>query len=260
MHPASDGMVERFNRTLEAMLAKLVDRNQRNWDKCLPLAMLAYRSAVHESTGFSPSLMMLGREIELPADLLLGKPPEEPVSGPDFVGKLQKDMWKVQTSSDNQKRYYDHRAHKITYSCGDPVWVYTPKRKKGLSPKLQMDWDDPYLIVLVLDDLRYIIQKTPNGRSQTIHHNRLKKFHGPFENWLIGGAQVTGSDGGTLGHNTQTRDPDLGEPSPETKCSRGDPPPQSQSTQRQRRALALISKRIISYHKLMLCFTLPDYR
>ena len=33
LHPQSDddGMVERFNRTLEAQLSKFVDRNQRDW-------------------------------------------------------------------------------------------------------------------------------------------------------------------------------------------------------------------------------------
>lgn len=35
--------------------------------------MLAYRSSTHESTGESPSILMLGREVELPVDLLYGR-------------------------------------------------------------------------------------------------------------------------------------------------------------------------------------------
>ena len=42
-HPQSDGMVERFNRTLEAMLAKYVSENHEDWDDHLQLVMLAYR-------------------------------------------------------------------------------------------------------------------------------------------------------------------------------------------------------------------------
>ena len=60
--PQSDGMVERFNRTLKNMLAKFVDENLSDWDCHLPLLMMAYRSAVHETTGCSPSELMFGRE------------------------------------------------------------------------------------------------------------------------------------------------------------------------------------------------------
>ncbi|PIK38531.1 hypothetical protein BSL78_24624 [Apostichopus japonicus] len=67
-HPQSDGMVERFNRTLEAMLSTVVSRNQKDWDTWLPYTMMAYRSAQHESTGFSPAELMFGRSIGLPLD------------------------------------------------------------------------------------------------------------------------------------------------------------------------------------------------
>jgi hypothetical protein len=38
-HPQSDGLVERFNRTIKDMLSKAVRRDQRNWDDILPLLM-----------------------------------------------------------------------------------------------------------------------------------------------------------------------------------------------------------------------------
>jgi hypothetical protein len=40
----------------------------KHWDQHIPLALMAYRSSVHESTGFSLSMLMFGREIELPID------------------------------------------------------------------------------------------------------------------------------------------------------------------------------------------------
>ena len=63
-HPASDGMVERFNRTLEMQLSKFADDNQKDWDLHIPFLVMAYHSADHDSTGCSPSKMMLGREIK----------------------------------------------------------------------------------------------------------------------------------------------------------------------------------------------------
>ena len=53
-HPASDGMVERFNRTLEMQLSKFADHNQKDWDLHIPFLAMAYRSADHDSTGCSP--------------------------------------------------------------------------------------------------------------------------------------------------------------------------------------------------------------
>ncbi|GFX97020.1 retrovirus-related Pol polyprotein from transposon 412 [Trichonephila clavipes] len=58
LHPQSDGMVERFNRTILNSLFLLVSSNQQDWDKKLPFFLLAYRSAVHETTGYSPSQML----------------------------------------------------------------------------------------------------------------------------------------------------------------------------------------------------------
>ena len=40
-HPRSDELVERFNRTLLAMLAMFVSHEHDNWDDLLPFMMLA---------------------------------------------------------------------------------------------------------------------------------------------------------------------------------------------------------------------------
>ena len=49
-HPRSDGLVERFNRTLLAMLAMFVSQEHDNWDDLLPFMMLAYNTTVHTTT------------------------------------------------------------------------------------------------------------------------------------------------------------------------------------------------------------------
>ena len=62
-HAQSDDMVERHNRTLLNMLPTYVNQNQRDWDVHLQFVNAANRSTIHESTGFSPNLLFLGREI-----------------------------------------------------------------------------------------------------------------------------------------------------------------------------------------------------
>ena len=78
--PQSDGLVERFNRTLQQMLASYVNENRNDWDDHLPYMCMAYRSTVHESTKFSPNRLMLGREVNLPLDIMIGAPPSSGVS------------------------------------------------------------------------------------------------------------------------------------------------------------------------------------
>lgn len=73
-HPQSDGMVERFNRTLCTMLSTLIGKNQRNWDTLLPYVMMAYRSSAHETVGMSPNVVMLGRETTTPLDIQFEMP------------------------------------------------------------------------------------------------------------------------------------------------------------------------------------------
>ena len=69
-HPQTDGLVERFNRTLTEMLAKKVERNGQDWDTHLPFVLFAYRASMQDSTRESPFLLLYGRDPRLPSELL----------------------------------------------------------------------------------------------------------------------------------------------------------------------------------------------
>ncbi|GFU63019.1 retrovirus-related Pol polyprotein from transposon 412 [Trichonephila clavipes] len=92
LHPQSDGMIERFNRNILNSLSLLVSSNQLDWDKKLPFFVCACRSAVHETTGYSPSQMLFGRDLRLPADLLFNWPPDAPLVPEEYIEKLQARM------------------------------------------------------------------------------------------------------------------------------------------------------------------------
>ena len=99
--PQSDGLVECFNRTLEDILSKYVSQNQKDWDEQLPWELMAYGSSEHDTTKFSPCMLMLGREIELPEDLIYGphpqseKCPDETQAVFAYSDNMQKRMFKV---------------------------------------------------------------------------------------------------------------------------------------------------------------------
>ena len=67
-HPESDRMVERFNRMC-LMISMFVNDRRDNWSELLPFVMHAYRTSVHESTGYSPFRLMMGEECSLPQDV-----------------------------------------------------------------------------------------------------------------------------------------------------------------------------------------------
>lgn len=58
-HPALNGQVDRFKRTLLQMIRCYVHHRQQNWDEHLPLLTVAYRSTVHSATGFTTNQLML---------------------------------------------------------------------------------------------------------------------------------------------------------------------------------------------------------
>ena len=66
-HPQGDGLVEHFNRTLLQLLRCYTEQNDLDWEGNLPLVLYAYRTASNASTGFSPFVLMMGRDPVLPS-------------------------------------------------------------------------------------------------------------------------------------------------------------------------------------------------
>ena len=62
-HPQTDGLVERFNKTLKSMLKKVMSEEGRDWDTLLPYIIFAYREVPQAATGFSPFELVFGREV-----------------------------------------------------------------------------------------------------------------------------------------------------------------------------------------------------
>ena len=59
-HPQCNGMPERFNQTLAAMLAKLLGNHQEDWPTLLRPLAYAYNSAHHPSIGMAPVTALYG--------------------------------------------------------------------------------------------------------------------------------------------------------------------------------------------------------
>ena len=224
---STNGAVERFHRTLNSMIAKVVAGNQRNWDELLPSVMAAYRSSRHEATGFTPNYLMFGREVRAPIDLVYGIPEEEAQhydSHDAFVSdKVQKmrDAYKLTrehlgAGAERMKNYYDMRVKPTVFNRNTWVYYYNPRRYVGKSPKWQKFYTGPFLIVRTFGSVNVVLQLNKRSRPFTAHVDKLKLCLGPTPvSWLAevpeedsdeaapfikaGGSEVTGelNSGGT---------------------------------------------------------------
>ena len=143
----SDGLVERFNRTLLAMLAMFVSQEHNNWDDLLPFMMLAYDTTVHTTTGFSLYRLVFGDECNLPGNLVhrelrADPPPGDPGTYALWVQEALYESYdevrvQQQRATHCQKRNYDSKAVARAFPIG--CWTlryYPPARKNKLcSPR-----------------------------------------------------------------------------------------------------------------------------
>ncbi len=170
-HPQTDGMVERFNHTIVAMLSHYVGCEQNDWDDYLLCVQFAYNTAVHASMGHAPHEVLHGWAARSPALASLG------FDGPD-VGPLE---WRRRVDQNLAKMHQlvtdlDARAKRraelrraavskeIHFAEGQLVWRRREARGNKLEPKL----DGPYRVVKVNDSNdTYKIKKVADGPNAT---------------------------------------------------------------------------------------------
>ena len=129
---------------------------------------------------------MFGRELNLPIDLLYGRPPqpELPNSMEDYVSNLKEKLEDVhnfarirmRVASDRMKRRYDIGTTRAVFEVGDAVWLCNPKRRKGISPKLSCDWEGPYVVLKIINELLYRVKKSTSTKPRVVHRNRLWRY------------------------------------------------------------------------------------
>ena len=124
-------MVERLNRTLIWMIKCFIKGEQDKWDLHLGCLAGAYRQTRHESTGLSPKMMMLGREVRSAAEIQYGmrayKSYGQPASYVQSVPKMQHahDLARMRLSTVTQRRkaLYDQKVQ-LQNNTKLVIWFY----------------------------------------------------------------------------------------------------------------------------------------
>ncbi len=188
-NPKCNGQAERFNRTLLRMVKSYLRGEQENWDLNLGCLAAAYRATPHMSTGLTPNMLMLGREVRLPAELVYGgvsSHQQQLTSYGDYVDFLRNSMQKshevarkhMAAGAKRQETLYDAKLSVHHFNPGDVVWVENEVIAPGLCPKLQPAYKGPCLILKKYNELTYSVQLHSNGPACVLHHNKMKPYLG----------------------------------------------------------------------------------
>ncbi|KAL6467750.1 hypothetical protein MHYP_G00234270 [Metynnis hypsauchen] len=170
-HPQGDPQPERFNRTLLSMMATLDPKYKQKWSQKISHLVHAYNCTRNDATGYSPYLLMFGREARLPVDLCFGVSckGEEEATYQQYVSKLRSDLHRAyqlaaeaaEKTHEQNKRAHDRLVKEQVLVKGDRVLLknfnFTGKHK------LQNKWRPmPYIVVGKMENLP-VYQVQPEG-------------------------------------------------------------------------------------------------
>ena len=159
-HPQSDGLVERFNRTLLEMLSTTV-ADEHDWDLSLPTILLAYRTNARKLLEPHHFSSCLGTTPVSLRTFCIHYPLHHMIQLPKFSRAVFKDLTRLCLSMFSKNRpvkdVYDRGVRGNPYGVDDLVLLHSPAVPRGKSQKLHKPWQGPYRVVKAISPSVYRI-------------------------------------------------------------------------------------------------------
>jgi hypothetical protein len=192
--PSTDGMIERFFGTYSGLMSTVINHKQTDWDKLTNFVLHAYNNTTHSSTGFTPTYLAFGREIEIPFEACIPiAPPFSYNDNKDYFEITRESLatgWiiakdHIQSAQNTYKYYHDLRSKGHQYQEHDVVYVYVPRIETGKVKKFSRLYQGPYIITKLRGLNAYVktlnLSGEPTGVEFLVHLQRLKKARMPHE-------------------------------------------------------------------------------
>jgi len=143
-------LVERVNRNLKSALKIFHSQSQNKWDEDLPLVAMGFNTAVHESSGFTPDILFLGREIKSPLssrwDLSSDDVNRQGLTNQSFWADALRNLKAARARVASR---YDAKRTPHKYQVGDLVMYrrnLVSSKTQNVSSKLLMRWSNPLVV------------------------------------------------------------------------------------------------------------------
>jgi hypothetical protein len=180
-HPQTDGLVERFNRTLCDMLACYVNEEPEFWDLYHDFVKFAYNTSQHSSIDSCPINLNFKRNPIIPNDIAITQNVEVFEDDDDYERHwrraLEYSKEKLEKAQVKQKQSYDQGSKLVKLNINDHV-LLKPYVTTGKFSNRRIG---PFIISKKLSDLNYEIIKLINNVASTlpknkfvVHVNRIK--------------------------------------------------------------------------------------
>lgn len=154
--PRANGQIERFNRTITPMLAKVAE-NPNKWDQVLDLVEFALNSTICRSIQDTPSRILFGinqwGKVNDSVRLVL----EEKKNEDRDLGSIRDNAARCieKNQLENKNSYDGRRKAAATYKEGD--YVRNHDTTASVNKKLLPKYGGPYVVKRVLRFDRYIV-------------------------------------------------------------------------------------------------------
>ena len=171
-HPQTNGLVERFNKTLCESLAK-VSEKETEWDEHIQEVLFGYRTNRQSTTKMTPFYLMYGRESVLPIEKIKENN-EEMINTKESIlqrkfnllelGERRNEaLENIEKSQRKQKKRFDKKIKETVFQIGEKVLLKESFKEKQQTGKLSQNWKGPYYIHEVYGKGTYKI-KTIDGK------------------------------------------------------------------------------------------------
>ena len=180
----SHGIIERVQLTLQKSLGFYLEHYQDNWDIPLQAVAHAINSTPNKSTGFSPNLLMFGREVGKVVDGVISMPPHSRKTLRDQLHDLMLTTEAcrrvAKRCSEVQRESYRTNANKNArlreFVVGQKVYLFVPKTRRGFSKTMSQQWHGPYTVTEKVNEMGYMVKLDETGcrLPYVVHIHRLK--------------------------------------------------------------------------------------